>query len=489
MLLAAKPDLLAVQLLADQLEALQQSCDRLGELHFAGSDGHQGDDAEDVLDRLAALGDFVGRLETAELAIVTKLAQARLWAGAVAKSDIRLRTFAGLFHAGTQALADQIDGLAEPSQSLFDGAACPALFLRQRDLLPQSGALADGSQPIAIDGSYRLCGVTEIGDLVDLCQATLNALDAHYGIYELEQPPAISADPAIETAAAASPIVVEVAVPAAEDAASAAATPEIAVASESAEAPVEATATEAPSEALDAVAKATAVVVAATSEPDPIADAQEAIAEALADTPLAAPHAATSNADAPPEWDAFGNVAPSAEPQATDQTGEEDVVALENAIPEPLAAIGSEPPGSEEIVTLPAEQAPDAPECAVATIVPTDAPAPSLEHDASAADQQAIAAARTMPEPAETPQPETTTELAPRTPDVASTASEPETAPDAIPTPVASVEEPVAAATATVLEDVATEPAEPATADATAPLAREHTLAARLSAIKGKRSA
>lgn len=517
MLLAARPDLLAVHLLADQLEALEQASDRLMELAFAGTDAASGDDAEDILDRLADLSGFVNRLETGELAIVAKLGQARLWAGAVAASDIRLRSFAGLFHAGTQALADQIERLAEPAADLFESGARPAIFLRQRDLLAMSGALADGTQPITVGRSYRLCGVTEIGDLIDLCQATLNALDAHYGIYELEEPPAETADMASYDPAVAS-VEAMAAVAPAEDVTM---LPQVAETIELAAmaGPADRTTSEAPSAALEAVAKASAVVAAAAA-PDPVAEATEAIAEALAEPPIVLERA-VDLADAVASQtatDAPIGTKPGAEQlAASDGSGtadaagivlvlalpaDDDVVELENAMEAPGTTAPDAGPTEHQAATddaiAPEKDADTMAASPVESIV-TETPAGPVgtEVAESASDTAGVVppAAETSPEP-DVGTPEETTECLPSD-IVARPAAEPcasttaaletaggETGPDE-PAPV----EPAAALTAGETAAPARPPPPAATAtDATAPLAKDHTLAARLEAIKSKRA-
>ncbi len=176
----------AVHLLADLLEALEQACADLLAASHQPDLTQPGNHADVILVRSADVRDFIDTLEAHELAIIAKLDRARLWAGLVGRSDERLRRFANLFHAGTSGLADLMPRLADPAETLFHGGGQQLPFLMSRGLISDARATADGSLPILIDEHYLLCGIAPLGDLANLCTSTLNALDAHYDLYEVE---------------------------------------------------------------------------------------------------------------------------------------------------------------------------------------------------------------------------------------------------------------------------------------------------------------
>jgi hypothetical protein len=185
----SQPDsqLTAINLLADLLEALERACDEFMQDGHEPAERDDANSAEAILADLAAVHQMVDRLTAHELAIAAKLGQARHWAAAVANGDVRLKTIAGMFHAGTNALADQLPKQIDPSQEIFNNGGQVLPFLMSRGIISDARATCDGTVPIVIDETYMLSGVAPLGALVDLVSATLNALDAHYPIYELDE--------------------------------------------------------------------------------------------------------------------------------------------------------------------------------------------------------------------------------------------------------------------------------------------------------------
>ena len=188
MLFMVRPDTKSVHSLADLLETMEVTADELMDLKFdahdlaairAMSDG-------DVQARLAALREFVGRLRSLELAIVAKLTQARQMARAVARSDWRLRPIMMLFTSGTQAFTDLFEAESNAIDRAFDGSSQVFPYLRSRGLISPLTEHYDGSAELLVTDSFRLLGVMQLRDLLERCEATLNALDAHYDLFDLE---------------------------------------------------------------------------------------------------------------------------------------------------------------------------------------------------------------------------------------------------------------------------------------------------------------
>ena len=186
MLFMVRQDTKSVMLLADILETIEVTADELLdqrfaplELEIAGADG-------DVLvqHRLAALRAYVRQVRTLELTLLTKLEQARVRARTVARSDWRLRPIMSLFTSGTQALADHIGSAQGREAMRFDGGGEAFPFLRSRELLAPMAEHYDGTAELLVTDSFRLLGLIKLRDLMERCEVALNALDAHYDLYQ-----------------------------------------------------------------------------------------------------------------------------------------------------------------------------------------------------------------------------------------------------------------------------------------------------------------
>jgi hypothetical protein len=211
MLFMVRPDAKSVTLLADILETIEMTADELLDQRFAPHDlALVARDADGLVQgQLAALRDFVQRLRELELSLITQLEQARVRAQAVARSDWRLRPIMALFTSGTQALADRIISIEGRAALRFDGGDEVFPFLRSRELLVPLAAHYDGSGELLVTDSFRLLGMIKLSDLMERCEVALNALDAHYDLYEWPE------DAAIPQTAEEAPLVIASAVAAA----------------------------------------------------------------------------------------------------------------------------------------------------------------------------------------------------------------------------------------------------------------------------------
>ncbi len=220
MLFMVRPDAKSVTLLADALETIEVTADELLDQRFAPHDldlaGLDGDAA--VQARLAALRMFVRQVRDLELTLLTKLEQARVRARTVARSDWRLRPIMSLFTSGTQALADHIASPQGRAAMRFDGSDQVYPFLRSRELLPAMAEHYDGAAELLVTDSFRILGLIKVSDLLERCEVALNALDAHYDLYdwpaeEASQPEEVVVEPpriAAVAAVASAPVAIVV---------------------------------------------------------------------------------------------------------------------------------------------------------------------------------------------------------------------------------------------------------------------------------------
>lgn len=186
MLFMVRQDTKSVMLLADILETIEVTADELLDQRFAPLELETTDADGDTLvqHRLTALRAFVRQVRDLELTLLTKLEQARVRARTVARSDWRLRPIMSLFTAGTQALADHIASPQGREAMRFDGGAEVFPFLRSRELLAPMAEHYDGTAELLVTDSFRLLGLIKLRDLMERCEVALNALDAHYDLYQ-----------------------------------------------------------------------------------------------------------------------------------------------------------------------------------------------------------------------------------------------------------------------------------------------------------------
>ncbi len=186
MLFMVRPDTKSVHLLADLLETIEVTADELMDQRLAPLETSGGPEDGDtvVQNRLAALRQFVRSVRDLELSLLSKLEQARGRARTVARSDWRLRPIMSMFTSGTQALADHIASPQGRAAMRFDGGGEAYPFLRSRELLAPMAEQYDGAGELLVTDSFRLLGLIKLRDLLERCEVALNALDAHYDLYE-----------------------------------------------------------------------------------------------------------------------------------------------------------------------------------------------------------------------------------------------------------------------------------------------------------------
>lgn len=136
-----------------------------------------------IVSRFAEIRTYVHDLKTLELALTTKISQARVWAERVQRYDPRLDRVAGLMLAGTHAFIDA--GARQSDTTEDDFNQCdPALgYLQSRGMidggivsLDQVGALVPGYM-------FQVWGGVSLYDLAEMMNTFLGAADVHYSLY------------------------------------------------------------------------------------------------------------------------------------------------------------------------------------------------------------------------------------------------------------------------------------------------------------------
>ncbi len=127
---------------------------------------------------------FVETLRTLEVRIVSRVLMAREQAEFLRRSDKRFAPLVSMFQSGTLDLADAAAELADSTGPDFLTGNDAIAYLRSRRVISQDApGLADGA-PLLATEVFAVAGTSSLGALMDLTSTFLDALEAHYDLYE-----------------------------------------------------------------------------------------------------------------------------------------------------------------------------------------------------------------------------------------------------------------------------------------------------------------
>jgi hypothetical protein len=176
----------AVYLLAEHLDAVLAGGEDLRQQTYDVPKRGERLTAVMVAERLEAEHAFVARVRAHEVALISRVLQARVRAAEVVRRDVRFRTIVALFSGGTRPLVDAVADLG-PQAKLAMGFhwSDDALgYYRSRGLIgPDVACLALVDQ-IAVGDAFRIAGRIELGPLLDLSATFLTTLEIHYDLFE-----------------------------------------------------------------------------------------------------------------------------------------------------------------------------------------------------------------------------------------------------------------------------------------------------------------
>lgn len=136
-------------------------------------------------------GDVVGKAKLFELTIVSRVLQARNRArelGQVLGRDgSAFAPLLQLFASGTAVLEEAVAELADRAGADFDAGLDPMAYLRTRGVIPADAGTLVGVRRLAIGETFMVARRIELGPLLDMTAALLDALDAVYGLFEVER--------------------------------------------------------------------------------------------------------------------------------------------------------------------------------------------------------------------------------------------------------------------------------------------------------------
>jgi hypothetical protein len=175
----------AVLLLADHLDAVLAAGEDLLKLEVDISAVTRTDGAAAPWDRFA---DLVAQARLYELTIVSRVLQGRNRAKDMARELGRdggvFAPLLELFAAGTATLEDATAELARRGAGDFDVGLDPMPYLRTRGVIPADAGSLSGITRIAIGETFMVARRIELGGLLDMVAALLDALDIAYSLFE-----------------------------------------------------------------------------------------------------------------------------------------------------------------------------------------------------------------------------------------------------------------------------------------------------------------
>lgn len=173
-------------LLADHLDAMLAAGEDLLKVHRVVFAEVQRPRPQDVRDLVEMQRRWLDAVRTLEMTLTLRGLQARERAEELRRSDDRLDAIAGLFIGGTASLADAAGELGNWTETDFQTGDEIAEYLRSRGLLAPDSAGVVSVDQLAITAEFRLARRIELGPLLDLTAAFLDALELFYELYDDE---------------------------------------------------------------------------------------------------------------------------------------------------------------------------------------------------------------------------------------------------------------------------------------------------------------
>lgn len=168
----------SLYLLADHLDAaLAMGEDLLSGKVALVSAAAGARDMERVVAQNRDLARFLSETRTLELALISRLLQARKWAEEIRRHEQRLKPVIQLFVAGTASLVDAAADMGDTSNLAFETGNTALSYLRSRAVVDTDAAGLDRRPEIAVSEEFLVAGRARLGTLLDLVATFLDTLD------------------------------------------------------------------------------------------------------------------------------------------------------------------------------------------------------------------------------------------------------------------------------------------------------------------------
>lgn len=195
----------SLYLLADHLDAaLAMGEDLLSSKVALISAAAGARDMDRVVAQNRELARFLSETRTLELALISRLLQARKWAEEIRRNEQRLKPVIQLFVAGTASLVDAAAEMGDTSNVAFETGNTVLSYLRSRAIIQTDDASLDRHAEIAVSEEFLVAARARLGTLLDLVATFLDTLDLLADLRIADAPP-LAHEVDAETAAAPLP--------------------------------------------------------------------------------------------------------------------------------------------------------------------------------------------------------------------------------------------------------------------------------------------
>ncbi len=173
-------------LLADHLDAMLAAGEDLLKAHRVALAQVQSPRSAEIRDLVEVRRRWVDAVRTLEMTLTLRGLRARERAEELRRADYRVDAIAGLFIGGTAPLADAAEELGDWTETDFQTGDEVAEYLRSRGLIPPDSAGVVSLDQLVVTADFRVARRIELGPLLDLTAAFLDALELFYDLYDDE---------------------------------------------------------------------------------------------------------------------------------------------------------------------------------------------------------------------------------------------------------------------------------------------------------------
>jgi hypothetical protein len=131
----------------------------------------------------AALRTSVELIRALELALITRVLKAREWSVTLSAQDQRFRMIGSLFLSGTLPLVDALAEFADATEADFETGDGITAYFRNRGTISAEAAGLNVIPGPLVTPTFKIAGRIEVGALLDLVAAYLDAMEVHCTLF------------------------------------------------------------------------------------------------------------------------------------------------------------------------------------------------------------------------------------------------------------------------------------------------------------------
>lgn len=167
-----------ITLISEHLDQVLAAGEDLKQLRLAPSD--PAPDAD--LDGALPVDRFVEDAKKLEWTALMRVLRAREHSHVLKRDDARFKPVADMFLSGTAPLTDALEGMSQAHNS-FETGEDPVVYLATRAVLTSDAGAVPANDITMVGEGLLLGGAVELGVLMDLVAAYLDAIEIHYDVF------------------------------------------------------------------------------------------------------------------------------------------------------------------------------------------------------------------------------------------------------------------------------------------------------------------